>query len=267
LNERFIPPSLLMIERRIIQRRACNVLFILSFLAGIGFLIPASPAYLPTLLVHYSHYQDGHSLGYWVRALKRPDPAVRRRAVFNLGAIGPDAAEAVPALAEILTEDSDAELRHQAALTLVKMAPASEAAVPALARALEEDAVPAVRMNAVIALDLLGTRARPATPVLIRALQRRANRTNLGTFSFTIQEMAALALGRATAGTTEGVAALTEALEGARTASKRRLVARALGEVGASAREAEPRLRALLADKNREVREAAEEALRKIGGE
>ncbi len=256
-----------MIERRTIQRRACHVLFVLSFLAGIGLLIPASPAYLPALLVHYSHYQDGHSLGYWLRALDRPDLAVRRRAVFDLGAIGPDAAEAVPALAAILTDDPDAELRHQAALALVKMSPASEAAVPALARALEQDAVAEVRMDAVIALEGLGTRARPAIPVLIRALKRRANRTNVGTFPFTIQEMAALALGRATAGTTEGVAVLLEALQGARTASKRRLIARALGEVGAPAREAAPRLRALLDDKNREVREAAEEALGKIGGE
>jgi HEAT repeat protein len=255
-----------MTRHRITTRRALNVLFGFSFLAGIGLLIPRSPAYLPSLLVHYTHFQDGHSLGYWVRALDRPDAEVRRRAIFDLGAIGPDAAEAVPALATILTEDPDDEARHQAALALTKMGKASGAAVPALAKALDEDEQPAVRMDAAIGLARLGKLARPVVPVLIKALQRRSNRTTLGVFSFTIQEMAALALGRATAGTTEGVAALLEALADARTASKRLLVARALGEIGVTARAAAPRLRALLADDSREVREAAREALRKIMG-
>jgi HEAT repeat protein len=248
------------------SRRVLRVVFVLLLMAGTGLLIPASPAYLPSLLVHYSHYQDGHSLGYWVRALDRPDAEVRRRAIFALGAIGPDAAEAVPSLATILTEDPNREARHQAALALAKMAPASAAAAPALAQALDRDNEPAVRMNAAIALFKLGALARPAVPVLLKALRRRGNRTNLATFPFTIQEMVALALGRATAGTTDGVAALTEALAGARTASKRLVVARALGEIGEPARSAELGLRALLADDNAQVREAAEEALRKITG-
>ena len=214
------------------MRRALEVVFVLLLLAGLGLLIPGSPAYLPPLVVHYSHYHQGHSLGYWVRALDQPDEEVRYQAIFALGTIGPDAAEAVPALAH----------------------------------ALEEDEEPAVRMNAALGLLRLGTLSRPAVPALIRALQSRANRTNLGTFTFTIQELAALALARATAGTTEGVAALTEALENARTAQKRLLVARALGEVGAPARVAQSRLRALLADDSPAVREAATEALQKIMG-
>lgn len=247
-------------------RRVLNAVFVLLLLAGIGLLIPASPAYLPSLLVHYSHYQDGHSLGYWVRALNRPDAEERRRAIFALGAIGPDAAEAVPALATIMTEDPDRLTRHQAALALTKMAPASVAAVPALTQALDRDKEPVVRINAAIALFELGTQARPAVPVLLKALKRRANRTNLATFPFTIQEMAALALGRATAGTPDGVAALTEALAGARTPNKRLVVARALGEVGVPARSAETQLRTLLTDDSVEIREVAAEALRKITG-
>lgn len=248
------------------KRGAIKALGGLLFLAALGLLIPGHAAYLPSLWTHYSHFQDGHSLGYWVRALNRPEAEIRRRALFALGAIGPDAVEAVPALAAILTEDPDSEIRQQAALALAKIGPTS-AAVPALARALEEDKEPAVRMNAAFGLFKLGIQARPAAPVLIKALKRRANRTNLGTFTFTIQELAALALGRATAGTTEGVAALMEALEGARTAEKRRVLARALGAVGAPARGAEPKLRALLADDGPNVRQTAEEALRKIRGE
>jgi HEAT repeat protein len=178
--------------------------------------------------------------------------------------MGLDAAAAVPTLARVLTEDSDDDARKQAALALSKIAPASASAVPALACALDEDKALSVRMNAAIALARLGPLARPAVPALIRATQRRINRTNLGSFPFTIQEMAALALGRATPGTNEGVVALIEALKCARTASKRRFVAQALAEVGAPAREAEPLLEALLTDDSPEVRETAKSALRKI---
>ena len=250
------------------RRRTLRLVVILAvLLAGLGLLVPGSPAYLPSLVGQYSRYQQGHSLGYWVRALGGTDPGVRRRAIFALGAMGPDAAEAAPALGTILTGDLDAEDRHQAALALAKMAPASGAAVPDLARALDGDEEPAVRMNAAFALGRLGGQSRPAVPALIRTMERRANRTNVDTFNCTIQEMAALALGRATAGGAEGVAPLTEALAAARTADKRRAVVRALGEVGPPARAAAPRLRALLADDSPEVRNAAEEALRKIEGE
>ncbi|HEY7330063.1 MAG TPA: HEAT repeat domain-containing protein [Gemmataceae bacterium] len=256
-----------MTKHGITKRRAQNALLLFSLLAWVGLVVPGSPAYLPSLLVHYSHLHGGHTLGYWVRALERPDAEKRLQAIFHLGAMGSDAAEAVPVLARILTDDPDREARHQAALALSKMAPASAAAVPALARALDEDEEAPVRMCAAIALSTLGKQAQPAVAVLIRAVERRANRTNLRTFSFTIQEMAALALGRATAGTTEGVAALTEALQSARTANRRLILARALGEVGAPAHAAAPQLRALLADDSPNVREAAKESLQKILGE
>ncbi len=244
---------------------ARSVFSICSFLAGIGLLLPGSPAYLPLLLSRYSHYQGGHSLAYWVRALHQPDAELRLQAILAVGTIGSEAAEAVPALAEILTDDADDEARHQAALALAKIAPASAAAVPALARALDEDKVLMVRMDAAMALSRLGANARPAVPALIRAMHCRANRTNLAKFTLTIQEMAAVALAQATAGTRGGVAALMEALQGARTANKRRILAHALGEVGTPAREAEPLLRTFLADESPEVREAVREALRKIG--
>jgi HEAT repeat protein len=244
--------------------QARNALILVSLVAGIGLLIPGSPAYVPSLLSHYSHFEDGHSLGYWLRALDRPEARMRLQAIVALGRLGADAEEAVPALARILTEDDDVKARQQAALALAKMAPASAAAVPALARAVEEDPVAIVRMNAVIALMRSGTLARPAVPALIRAMQSRVNRTNLAKFTFSIQEAAAAALGRATAGTSEGVAALTEALRIARTANKRRVVASALAEIGTPAREAEPLVRELLTDPNPEVRQAAQEALEKL---
>lgn len=244
---------------------ARNAFYLISFLAALGLLVPGSPAYLPLLLSHYSHYQAGHSLGYWMRALHQPDAEDRLKAIIALGGHGSEAAEAVPELARILTEDPDEEVRHQAALALAKMAPASAPAVPALARALEEDKVLLVRMDAAMALTRLGAEARPAVPALIRAMHCRANRTNLEKFTLTIQDMAAVALAQATAGSSDGVAPLMEALQGARTANKRRILAHALGEIGTPARQAEPLLRTLLTDESSDVREAVREALRKIG--
>src|SRR5262245_49475750 len=123
---------------------AQGAVLILLLLGLIGLLVPGSPAFLPALLVRYSHYQEGHSLAYWIRAMDQHDAAVRLQAIHSLGAIGSDAAEAVPTLARILTEDRDDEVRQEAALTLSKIAPASASAVPALARALDEDKTLAV---------------------------------------------------------------------------------------------------------------------------
>src|SRR5207302_1530794 len=74
----------------------------------------------------------------------------------------------------------------------------------------------------------------------------------------------ARALGRASAGTAEGVPALTAALLADSTEEMHAAVARALGEVGEEARPAIPHLRALLQGKDGWMREVAEEALKKI---
>src|SRR5207244_6799070 len=53
-------------------------------------------------------------------------------------------------------------------------------------------------------------------PALIPALKDKANQTNLNTFLFTIQHQVALALGKASAGTAQGVPPLMEALQALR---------------------------------------------------
>jgi HEAT repeat protein len=226
-------------------------------------LIPASPAYLPTLYSRHGRYHDGHSVRTWVKALDSPDAEVQIRAIHALGAIGPEAAEAVPALSRILLDSPSRGARIEAALALYKMAPASREAVPALARALE-DKEPLVRMNVVLALMRLRGESRPAVAALIRALGADGNRTNVGAFPFTIREAVAITLGVASAGSADAVPALSEALEHAKTGGMRQAAARGLGEVGPEARAAAPQLRALLRDRENYVRESAEEALQKI---
>lgn len=233
-------------------------------LAGLSVVIPGSPIYLPRLLVP-SQGHEGRSAGSWARDLSSEDAAARHEAIAAIGTFGADAADAVPAVAGLL-DSPDPVDRQLASFALARMAPASQGAVPALARALGDDLAD-VRMNAALALCSLGAAARPAVPALIAALRRGGNGTRVGLFYFNVREMTAVALGRASAGTAEGVPALTEALRAARTERSRIATARALGEVGPPARPAVPELRALLgSDRGDGVEEAAREALEKIEG-
>ncbi len=249
------------------KRPVVWIAFVLFLLTGLALLVPASPAYLPAMFGpggRFGHSYKGHFTGHWVETLKSPQKADRLEAMDALGMIGPDAADGVPALAELLAGDPDREIRSRAGLALSKMVPASAAAVPALAKALSDDE-PVVRMNAAVTLFRLRTDARPAVPALRAALKDKANETNADAFMSTIQEMAALALGRATAGSDEAVPDLLDALRDAKTQTMRQAAARALGEVGVAARSAAPQLRELLKDNSKDVQDAAREALEKIG--
>jgi HEAT repeats/FG-GAP-like repeat len=244
-------------------RRIFWGLFWTAVVVVVALAVPGSPVYLPDLMLAGGHH-DGHSTRYWTAALDDPDPKVRIEAMKALGAIGSQADRAVPRLAALLTEDPDPDVRSQAAMALSKMDPASKAAVGELSRALEDRELN-VRANAVQALIRLNTDARPAVPTLIRGLKDEANNTNLRRFTVTIQEMMAVALGRASAGTDEGVPALREILAGEGSVQLRRAAARALGDVGPAARPAAADLRRMLQDKNVHNRAEAARALERIG--
>lgn len=246
------------------RRRAIRVGFVVLALAGILVLIPGTPIYLPNLVPSSGRY-DGRSMHHWIKSLASGDAKVRQQAAHALGMIGPQLGEAVPELARVLRHDPQAAVRCEAALALSKMNPASGQAVPELAQALGDEEL-SVRMHAAMALFRLRGEARPAVPALLEALKDTRNRSNLGTFTLTIQEMVALALGRASAGSGDAVVALSAALDGADTEAEMVSFARALGEVGAEARPATDKLRHLLGDNSSDVREAAEEALALIEG-
>ncbi len=249
----------------LVPRRVFWVLIVVVLLGATAVLLPDSPVSPAVLFERAGGIHNGHGTHYWLRALDSSDEELRHEAIFALGVLGSANPGVVPPLAAILADDPDAEARHCAALALLKTGPEARAAVPELAQALADEE-PSVRMNAALVLAQLGTDARPAVPALIEAVERRGNRTNLGEFTFTIQEMAALALGRASAGSSVAVPVLTRFLKAARSASTRMGLASALGKVGAPARSAVPQLRALLSDDVPEVREAAAEALKSIEG-
>jgi HEAT repeat protein len=205
-------------------------------------------------------------------------------------------------LAKIMLESPSQQERIDASFALTKIVPAARIVVPQLAKALGSDD-PRIRMNAAITLMRLRSEAKPAVAALIKAVKQKDNVTNLDYFPFTIQEQAALALGRATAGTDEGVPTLMEALEviradksvkietinpgeqvsrqasmkasmaGINVKSAKTIIeakmafARALGEVGPAARKAVPLLREMVKeDQISDFKISAAEALEKIEG-
>ncbi len=238
------------------------LLLILIILTSAALLIPGSPFYLTKVRKPAQKEYEGHSKSYWIENLNNPDPSIRLDAIRAMGQYGPEASETVPALTKFMLEDSDRLVRNEAALALSKMHAPS--AVPAFAQALE-DKEPIVRLNACLALSRLRKEARPALTALIKALRDKDNDTNAKTFQHTIHEIAALAIGRATAGTADGVPILLESLSYPRSPDMRRAVARALGEIGPEARSAVPQLRLLQKDTVPFVREAATEAIEAIG--
>jgi hypothetical protein len=247
------------------KRRARKLLVPGVLLVGLAGLIPGSPLDVTRLLIPKGQY-EGRSTRGWLSALNSSDASIRRQAIFSLGMIGADAAEAVPALAAILREDSDPDRRVQAALALSKMDPASAVAVPALAEALS-DSQPFVRAYAAIALFRLGTEARPAIGALIKAIDDESNQTNVDTFQGTIQETLIRALGKASAGQPDAVAALTRVLESEGTDGMHISAIRALGYVGPEARPAVSLLRSMLPRGNVYMREAIAESLEQITGQ
>lgn len=243
-------------------RRIMWPLTLLLTLAVVALAVPGSPFYLSDVLASGWHFH-GRSTAFWIRALESDDAAERDTAIFALGAIGPKAEEAVPALAALMTDSPDSNTRNQAALAISKMAPASRLAIPALAKALSDNDH-WVRMNAALALSRLRAEARPAIPELVQTLKDKSNNTNLGHFNITIQQVAVLALGRTSSGSPEGIAALTEALGKGFSEYVRWSAVEALGEIGPEARGAAPQIRALLTHSSPEMRRAATEALRRI---
>jgi serine/threonine protein kinase len=188
-------------------------------------------------------------------AVGEGDPASRWRAAQRLGALGPSAAAAVPALTTALG-DGSAEVRWRAAEALGLIGPPSREAVPALAQALG-DSDPLVSAEAAKALGLLGKAAASAVPRLAEGLRSRDT---------AYRREAAKALARMGPAAEPALGALVEALK-----DKDRFVraqaARAIGLVGPAAREAVPALTALSHDSELVVSREAQAALRAIAGD
>ncbi|HVK17598.1 MAG TPA: HEAT repeat domain-containing protein [Fimbriiglobus sp.] len=245
------------------KRTVVWAVIVLLVAVALALLVPGSPAHVAKLLGERRAY-DGYSLGHWRDELASPDKEVRKQAFLAIGAIGPDAEDAVPDVARLLTDDPDEDIRTYASVAMIKMAPSTKTAVPALIQALTDKHMQ-VRQNAVSALGRLRTDARAAVPALIAAMKDPENDTNARVFLHTIQEGAASVLGLVSEGTGDAVPALTETLTGDATDKVKAAAARSLGQIGEPARPAIPILYAALKHKDRYVREESTIALQALG--
>jgi HEAT repeat protein len=110
---------------------------------------------------------------------------------FELGKLGPDAADTLPLLADLLATDSNLDVRWSAAWALGKMGVAGAGAVPALARTIVHDGDPDVRAEAASALGRIGRERGDRAEVVVGVLRAAlADRDSL------VREEAAWALGR-----------------------------------------------------------------------
>jgi RNA polymerase sigma factor (sigma-70 family) len=113
----------------------------------------------------------------FIKKLQSADMYERESAAAQLGALGTDAADAVPALIEKLKKDPCNTVRYGAAAALGKIGPASKRAVPDLIRALQEDTGGGVQREAAIALGLIGdSSALPALKEAVNHSDRDVSR-------------------------------------------------------------------------------------------
>lgn len=100
-------------------------------------------------------------------------PGTRAEAAENLGAIGLEAVEAVPALIKA-SKDKDARVRHRALVSLSQILVKPELVVPILSEALN-DASDSIREDMALRLAAFGPQAKAAIPALQRALKVHTN--------------------------------------------------------------------------------------------
>lgn len=190
-----------------------------------------------------------------LRALRDKEPSVRWNAAEALAGVGPRAVSAKPGLLAALEDPNDL-VRLRAATALGKIDPTAPAAVVrVLVDILEKEGL--LASDAAIALGELGPVAAAAVPTLIKAL-RNSDKDE--------RRWAADALGKMGPAATPAVPGLIEVLKKDAEPDARRNAAQALGELGAAARPAAAALKAAAHDKDEGVRDAAAQALAKLGG-
>ncbi|GMQ80133.1 MAG: hypothetical protein BMS9Abin04_077 [Planctomycetia bacterium] len=174
--------------------------------------------------------------------------------------LGPKAKAAVPALIEALEDESnDGLFRREVAFALGAIGPDAVSATDALGGCLAADD-PELRTGATYALGKIGPPAKAATKALVKLVK------NGDPFE---QVAGVWALVRVHPKNEKlahvAVPVLVKALSHERR-QVRAEVAAALGDLGTFARSALPQLEKALADPDPDVREAAADAIRRIGG-
>jgi HEAT repeat protein len=188
------------------------------------------------------------------KAIRGDNLNARRWAVRALGRMGPDAAETVPLLRDVLS-DKDEDLRARSAAALGLIGSAARPAVPDLLQALK-DRSPRVRAEAAYSLGRVGP-GPGVTSGLLEALHDESE---------DVRRWAANSLGQLRPPDKEVIPALARVLGEDASPGARGQAAQALVRIGAAARAAIPDfLRTLEKDQDSAVRLQAAQALAALG--
>ncbi len=233
---------------------------------------------------HTQRSYDGLTLTEWRARIKDLDPAnpdsdaavsglidimidptapwfSRRQAAQTLGRIGSSAKKAIPLLADLLDQQTNADdpTFVWATKALALFGPVAKQAAPVLAQQLRDESVPIDHRRVTIdALARIGAAHPAVVPVLIETLNSSSDDPMLC-------QLAAEALGLVGPQASAAVPALMRATR-QQSESLRRTSAMALGAMGSRAEPAVPALVELLAfDPSAAVRDQAAEALARIG--
>lgn len=187
-----------------------------------------------------------------VPKLNAGEPPERQIAAQMLGAIGPAAREAIPALQKA-TQDNDSNVQAAALEALVKVSP-GDAIKPLVLKLYHASESPG-REKAAQMLGSMGSAARDAIPALQEAAARDSNAD--------VHAAAQDALVYVKATRQDAVKLLVEASNDS-SWKMRQKAAQVLGEMGPAAREAIPALQKATGDADSDVQAAALEALVKV---
>lgn len=189
-----------------------------------------------------------------IKKLKSSDPDTRRAAAKELGELGPDAADAVPALAAAL-KDSDKFVRRFAAQSLAKMGDAAKPAREPLAAILKNPAE--VREVQEAAAQALANAGKPAVSALADAVKNND-------LPPSVRTRAADSLGQIGKDAVDAVPALTLALKAQ---TVRLNAATALGKIGPEASAAIEKMQEMYdkkGERDRPFKAALKDSINKI---
>jgi HEAT repeat protein len=179
-------------------------------------------------------------------------------ACLVLGEIGPDAADAASALADVLAVNGRPEVRREAALALGSIGPAAASATPTLSKALGDREVSVVA-GAAYALGRIGPEAKPAVP----ALEKCADGADLLLRTISTWALAKIERGNE-ARRLDAVSLLAAAL-GSRQPQVRLAAARGLADLRPAPELVLPAIKNALENRDMAVATTAVEALASLG--
>ncbi|MFL5339663.1 MAG: HEAT repeat domain-containing protein [Gemmataceae bacterium] len=189
-----------------------------------------------------------------IERLKDPEANVRTTAAFALGRMGPVAVDATPALTALLTGEKNTAVLKEAAKTVGAIGPKAAGATTAVAQLLRRPEID-MRQQAAVVLAQLGPDAAAALPDLLVAIKDKEK---------SVRVLAVHAFGSLGKSALPKLQALINLLKDDDVPEVRLAIIEELGGLGPDAKDAVDALTICARDGRVAIREAAQDALKKI---